>query len=290
MNNELILLLVVTLAGALLSLIGGIYLLKRGTLAKRLRVAAVPFAAGALLAAAFLDVLPEALHDGEPRMVLFAALVGFLLFLVLERSADWFHHHHDEHEKDEHSRRTVWLVVAGDTLHNLIDGLAIGAAFVISPAVGVVTALAIAAHELPQEMGDFGLMLAKGMRPRKVLVVNIVSSLATLVGAIAVYSLGSQLTEVLPLLLGLAGGFFIYIAASDIVPAIQATTGKRGTVKTVILLVGIIVVGAISSLAHSVLPEGAHGHSDHSEVEHDEEHADHEEGEDHHDDHDTHKE
>lgn len=144
MENWLLLLVVVT-TGSLLSLVGGLYLIygKRGV--TKLQKAAVPFAAGALLAAAFLDLLPEATEMGEASKIMLAALIGFIAFFVLERSLSWFHHHHDDETHGRH--QTTTLIVIGDTLHNFIDGLAIGAAFIVSPAVGVVAAIAIAAHE-----------------------------------------------------------------------------------------------------------------------------------------------
>lgn len=245
-----------------MSLVGGLYLLygKWGT-AKLLRIA-VPFAAGALLAAAFLDVLPEALEAGEVKTVLMAALGGFLFFFVLERSLSWFHHHHAEGESHSHSRRNVWLIITGDTLHNLIDGLAIGAAFLISPATGVVTTIAIAAHEIPQELGDFGLMLAKGMRKSRVLLVNILSALVTVLGASLVYGYGGELPIPEWALLAVAAGFFLYIAASDIIPTIHAEPRKRiANLQTAVLIVGVIFVGVTSQIAHSFIP-----YAEHSEV------------------------
>lgn len=261
--NDWILLLTVTTIGGLVSLTGGLYLLygKWGT-AKLLRIA-VPFAAGALLAAAFLDVLPEALEAGEVKTVLMAALGGFLFFFVLERSLSWFHHHHAEGESHSHSRRNVWLIITGDTLHNLIDGLAIGAAFLISPATGVVTTIAIAAHEIPQELGDFGLMLAKGMRKSRVLLVNILSALVTVIGASLVYGYGGDLPVPEWALLAVTAGFFLYIAASDIIPTIHAEPRKRiANLQTIVLIVGVVFVGITSQIAHSFIPHDEHSVSE----------------------------
>ena len=271
MNNWLLLLVVVTI-GSLLSLVGGLYLIygKKGT--EKLQKAAVPFAAGALLAAAFLDLLPEAIELSQPQKITLATLVGFISFFVLERSLSWFHHHHN-HEIPDGSHghhRTAALVVVGDTLHNFIDGLAIGAAFVVSPAIGIVTTLAVAAHEIPQEIGDFGLMLSKGMKKRRVVLVNVISALATVVGAALVYWLGDSLRLDEGILLAITAGFFIYIAASDIIPTIHAERRKRlANIQTVILLFGIVFVGVTSALAHEFIHnETVHGES-HSEAAHD---------------------
>ena len=257
--QDWLLLLVVVTAGSLLSLIGGLYLIygKKGV--GRLQKAAVPFAAGALLAAAFLDLLPEASAMDDAKTIMIAALAGFIAFFVLERSLSWFHHHHDD--EDDERRQTTTLIVIGDTLHNFIDGLAIGAAFVVSPAIGIVTTIAIAAHEIPQEIGDFGLMLSKGMKKKRVVLVNIISALATVVGATIIYWLGDSFALNQGILLAVTAGFFIYIAASDIIPTIHAERRKKlANLQTIILLVGIVFVGVTSSVAHGFIPEDAHHH------------------------------
>src|SRR5690606_22872811 len=121
--------------------------------------------------------------------------------------------------------------------------LAIGAAFLVSPATGIVTTIAIAAHEIPQEIGDFGLLLSKGMKRRRVLIVNIVSALVTVIGAALVYGLGDALPISQPLLLAATAGFFLYIAASDIIPTIHAEPRRAvANVQTIVLLVGVVFV------------------------------------------------
>jgi zinc and cadmium transporter len=253
MSDWLILIAAVSV-GSLLSLIGGMYLLYGKAGAKKLQRIAVPFAAGALLAAAFLDLLPEAVELGESRQVLMLALAGLVLFFVLERSLSWFHHHHDD-ESHGSRRQNVSLIVIGDTLHNFIDGLAIGAAFLVDPAVGLVTTAAIAAHEIPQEIGDFGLLLAKGMSRKNVLIVNLLSALATIIGAVLVYGFGGQIGISESVLLALTAGFFIYIAASDIIPTIHAEPQRRwANIQTAVLIMGIILVGAAANVAHGLVP------------------------------------
>jgi len=264
--NDWILLLVASTAGSLISLIGGVYLLYGKWGVEKLQRIAVPFAAGALLAAAFLDVLPEALEVGEVKVVLTTVLAGFLFFFVLERSLSWFHHHHEDSEKHSHSERNVWLIVIGDTLHNFLDGLAIGAAFLISPATGVVTTIAIAAHEIPQELGDFGLMLAKGMTKSRVFLVNIISALATVVGAVIVFGAGHNLGIPEWALLAVTAGFFIYIAASDIIPTLHAEPKRRtANIQAAVLVIGVIFVGVTAQFAHSFLPHDEHSSETHEE-------------------------
>jgi len=264
MQNWLLLLAVVA-AGSLVSLVGGLYLIygKKGV--AKLQKAAVPFAAGALLAAAFLDLLPEAGEMDTPKTVALWALCGFVGFFVLERTLSWFHHHHDDGGQHGHKRQTTSLIVIGDTLHNFIDGLAIGAAFVVSPASGIITTIAIAAHEIPQELGDFGLLLSKGMAKRKVLLVNVLSAFVTVIAAAIVYWLGDTFEINQAMLLAITAGFFIYIAASDIIPTIHAEPSRRiANIQTLVLLLGIVFVGVTSGLAHAYVPYDDHAHHEES--------------------------
>lgn len=285
--NDWILLLFVALAGSVISLLGGIYLLygKRG--AKLLQKYAVPFAAGALLAAAFVDLLPEAFGHGDARAVSLTVLIAFLAFFFLERGLSWFHHHH-EHPDEAHAGekpRSTALIIIGDTLHNFIDGLAIGAAFLVNPMLGIVTALAVAAHEIPQEIGDFGLLLARGMKKRKIVIVNLLSALATVVGAALVYGFGDALALSESLLLAVVAGFFIYIAASDIVPTIHSQSErKQANIQAIVLLFGVIFVGSTTTIAHEFIghPGHDHGHAQHAEDDHG--HDDEHHGYDHDDD------
>ena len=272
--NEWLLLIGASLIGSLFSLVGGMLLLARRLSATRVQRIAVPFAAGALLAAAFLDLLPEAVEHGSSVEVFSLVLTGFVIFFVLERFLGWFHHHH-EHGADmvKTKRRgsVKSLIVVGDTLHNAIDGMVIGAAFLADPAVGIITAIAIAAHEIPQEIGDFGVLLSLGMRRRSVLFVNIASALITVAAAALVYGLGTSLEVVEPVLLALAAGMFIYIAASDLVPTIHEEPSTRvANYQTVILLAGIFIVGLTTTFLHGYV--GATETEHHSTSEHHDEH------------------
>lgn len=265
--NDWIILIAAATIGSIISLIGGLYLLYGKWGVRKLQRVAVPFAAGALLAAAFFDLLPEAFEAGEAREVLTVTLVGFLLFFILERSLSWFHHHHEE-TGHANERQNSSLIVIGDTMHNFIDGLAIGAAFLVSPATGIVTTIAIAAHEIPQEIGDFGLLMSKGMKRRRILMVNAVSALATVIGAALVFGLGESLPVSQSLLLAATAGFFLYIAASDIIPTIHAEPKRRvANIQTIVLLVGVIFVAYTTQFAHSFLP-----HADHAQEHHETEH------------------
>lgn len=244
-------------AGSFISLLGGLYLLfgKHGV--KTLQIYSVPFAAGALLAAAFFDLLPEALASSRdnPQDALTMTLIGFLFFFILERSLSWFHHHHEEN-KTEHvlGRRNAGLIVVGDTIHNFIDGLAIGAAFLANPATGIVTTIAIAAHEIPQEIGDFGLLLAKNVSRKRVLMINVGIAVVTVLGASFVYGFGGALHMPETFLLGTTAGFFIYIAASDIIPTIHAIPSRRmANIQTLVLVAGVVAVALSINLAQRII-------------------------------------
>lgn len=253
------------LAGGLISLAGGLVLLSRKNWANNLAKYAMPFAAGALLSAVFLDLLHEGVEEAEARTVLLSALVGVLLFFFAERFLHWFHHHHQhEGERDP----AVSLIITGDIIHNALDGVAIAAAFLVSVPTGIVTTIAVAAHEIPQEIGDFGLLLAKGMKRAKVLLVNVVSALATVVAAVITFALGSADALPLGVLIGLSAGFLLYIATSDIIPDIHERAPKHRLFdwQPLLLLAGAVIVGVAIELAHGYLENGQ-GHAEHSAVE-----------------------
>ena len=187
----LVILILAIVIGSAISLSGGILLLR----AKKYRNVAIlltlPFGAGALLAAAFFDLLPEAFKLGDPRSLLLWTLAGFTLFFVLERSSSWFHHHHahqleSTQYKNAQQRR---LIVVGDIMHNAIDGFTIGAAFLVSIPTGIITTFAVSAHEIPKELGTFAMLLSRGWKDKIVIIANIATALATIVTALIIFFL-----------------------------------------------------------------------------------------------------
>ena len=245
--------LIFSLLGGVISLIGGILLLQKKSTANALAKYATPFAAGALLSAVFLDLLLEGIEITEPYTVLMAALVGIVIFFFAERFLHWFHHHH-VHE-DSKTDPSTSLVIIGDTLHNALDGVAIAASFLVSVPTGIVTTIAVAAHEIPQEIGDFGILLNKGLSRKRVLMVNIFSALATTVAALVTFALGSGERLPLGLLLGLSAGFLLYIAMSDIIPGIHESAPKKRLLdwQPILLLLGVIVVALSIQAAHKYI-------------------------------------
>jgi len=245
--------IIFTLIGSVFSLIGGIILLLKEKVAIKFSHFLAAFAAGTLLGTVFFELLPEAVHGtheaeegggGEMNIFLFT-LLGFILFYLIERSIHWYHHHQHEFD-DKKTEPTIPLVVLGDTVHNFIDGVVIAATFLVNIPLGVVTTLAVAAHEIPQEMGDFGILIHKGLERKKIILVNIMSALAALFGALITYFLGERIEGILPILLSLTAGFFIYIAASDLIPEIHHEN-RRGFAfaETALLIFGILSIWLI---------------------------------------------
>lgn len=232
----LIYILFFTFLGSIVSLIGGILLLAKEKFALKISHFLAAFAAGTLLGTAFFDLLPESLEGGGEIDIFWWTLAGILTFFLLER---FIHHHHDDPE----NKNMVPLIVVGDSIHNFIDGVAIAATFLISVPLGLITSLAVAAHEIPQEIADFGLMLHKGVKRNKVLKINFLSSLFAMVGAILTFIMRDQVQGMLPIFLSLTAGFFIYIAASDLIPEIH-NEDKRivALTETLLLLLGVLVI------------------------------------------------
>ena len=250
-----------SLIGGVFSLIGGLVLLAREQFTKGLFVHLISFAAGALLGAAFLDLFPEAIETGiGVRSVFLWALGGFVALFLIEGIVLRFHHHDEHHlsgsETDEgheeHPASTPWMLLGGDAIHNFMDGVAITAAFLVNIPLGIVTAFAVAAHEIPQEVGDFSVMLHSGWARRKVLFWNVAAALMTTAGAITAFAFRDFVEPIVGYLLALTAGFFIYIASADLIPELYRNS-KRDKLSHVMILfvLGIIVVGVLAGITKS---------------------------------------
>lgn len=205
----------------------------------------ISYAIGALLGASFLEVLPHAIEAAEsPERAAMNILAGILLFFVLEKLVLWRHchdegcqgHEHQSHDHGHDHGRSGLLILVGDTFHNFVDGVLIAAAFVESTPLGIVTALAIIAHEIPQEVGDFLILLHSGYSKTKALVFNLLSSLATLVGGMLAYAALSHMEALVPVFLALAAASMIYVAVADLIPGLHKRTELRATVQQVLLI------------------------------------------------------
>lgn len=256
---EIIWMILAIIVGSSISLLAGATIFTTKKRRRQAILLAMPFGAGALLAAAFFDLLPEAFELGDPRQLLLWTLGGFLTFFVLERSASWFHTHHEHEEGMQKDVRQRWLIIFGDLMHNAIDGVAIGAAFLANPALGVITTIAVSAHEIPKELGTFALLLSRGWKDSTVILANVATAVATIIAAVSVYLLGSQEQLPIDVLLAVTAGFFLYIAASDIIPDIHEQPHRIGMIQAFTLLLGILAVGGVIALLNAT---GLHGYAE----------------------------
>jgi len=209
----------------------------------------VSFAIGALLGAAFLEVIPHAFEKGDPHEAAGAILGGIFAFFVLEKLLIWRHCHTEDcegHDAAHDQGRSGTLIVVGDTVHNFVDGVLIAAAFLQSNELGVITAVAIIAHEIPQEVGDFLILLHSGFSRARALAMNLLSSAATVVGGVLGY-FGLQVVAGLePTLLGIVAASMIYVAVADLIPGLHRRPELRDTASQALLIaLGIAAIGAV---------------------------------------------
>lgn len=246
----------------LASLAGGVLSLAAAAFALVLRASWVPmlvsFAIGTLLGAAFLEVVPHAFESGDAHVAASSILGGILGFFLLEKLLLWRHSHdHGEsaqpHHHHEHSRAGL-LIVVGDGVHNFVDGILIAAAFLQSPELGLVTAVAIVAHEIPQEVGDFLVLLNSGYSKTKAFAMNLLSSGGTLVGGVLGYFTLQGFEDWEPVLLGVVAASMIYVAVADLIPGLHKRPELRATAMQALLIAA--GVGAIALVRVFV----GHGH------------------------------
>ena len=243
----------VSLAGGLLSVLAAAAMTFAAGV-QRVNVL-ISYAIGALLGAAFLEVLPHALEHGDPQRMTSTVLFGILVFFALEKLVLWRHCHHDHCEAhDAHAPahdhgRSGLMILVGDTFHNFVDGVLIAAAFLENTQLGIVTALAIIAHEIPQEVGDFLILLHSGYSRARALAFNLLSSLATLLGAMLAYFALSELNEWIPSLLCFAAASMIYVAVADLIPGLHKRTDLKATIQQISLIcLGIASIAVARAL------------------------------------------
>lgn len=236
---------------SIISLIGIVTISMREALLRRFLPLLVALAAGALFGGAVLHLIPEAFETLEGSTASFAILSGILVFFVLEHLLHW-HHHHRPHmgeqaceDCEERVHPMGSLVLGADVIHNMLDGAIIAGAFLVSVEVGIATTIAVALHEIPQEIGDFGILLHAGFTKAKALLANLLSALTAFAGAAAVFLFAAAAEAAIPLLSAFAGGGFLYIAAADLVPELHERAGQ-GTgniiVRMTTLLLGVAVM------------------------------------------------
>jgi zinc and cadmium transporter len=223
--------------------VGGaaLFLLFPERVRKTLVPSLISYATGTLLGAAFLGMIPHAFKHSRASSILTTILIGIVLFFLLEKLVIWRHCH--EGECEIHGTAGP-LILFGDAFHNFVDGVVIAAAFLISIPLGVATALAVIAHEVPQEIGDFAILLDSGYSRQKAFLYNILSSSATLPAAIISYFSLKATQAVIPYIIALSAGSFIYIAMADLIPELHKRFGVGTSVRQFILL--ILGIGTIS--------------------------------------------
>ncbi len=244
---------VFTFIGSILSLLGGLVLIRGRLWEGEHAVHLLAFSGGVLLATAFLDLLPEALKEaGDAGSDIFiAALLGVLVFFFLERFLLAFHpHDHNADVVEARGETLVALVLFGDGIHNFIDGFVIAGSFLVSFPVGLTTTLAVAAHEIPQEISDFSILLRR-MGASRAIWLNLLSGLTAMVGAAIALAVSGAIEEHLDLTLAFTAGMFVYISASNILPELQHVYVRERTWhEAVFLSAGVALTALLVLVLH----------------------------------------
>lgn len=245
MNPSIAALLSVTIVSAI-SLIGLISLSLGKRTVNSLLIFLVSFAVGALFGDAFIHLIPESLEKIPGRMLAPALILGgVIFFFVLEKFLRWRHCHVPEEEGHVHIHPVATMNIFGDAVHNFIDGIIIAASYSVDMQIGLATTLAVVLHEIPQEMGDFGVLVHSGMPVKKALTYNFLCSLCAIIGAAIVVAAGPSLTEIETYALPFTAGGFIYIAGSDLIPELQHELAPRKSLTqllSIVLGIGVMAL------------------------------------------------
>ncbi len=250
---------------SLVSLIGALTLTFGALSNHRVQVFLIALAAGTLLGDAFLHILPEAAAHGFGARLGGTILLGFLALFLLEVVLRRGHSHGEHHHDDEHLHPFGILNLVGDFVHNFLDGVILAAAFLVDIGLGLATTIAVVLHEVPQELGDFAILVRSGFTPAKALALNLASALAAVVGALLVLLLDVAVADLEAVALPLVAGAFIYIAAADLVPELHHHgTGRTMWVILVGLVAGLLIMaglGAIEPAIFGTAPGAGDGHA-----------------------------
>lgn len=234
-----------TLFVSLVSLIGIITLSLKHKILEKILMLLVALSAGVLMGAAFLHLLPESLEISEPTPVFISLLLGFILFFLIEKVLHWRHCHKDHCE----IHTFAYMSLFGEAIHNFIDGLIIAASFVVDIKLGFLTTLAILTHEIPQEIGDFAVLVHGGFKKSKALLYNFLTALTAVLGGIAGFILPKYIPGMTTVLLPFAAGGFLYVAASDLIPELRKEKSlKKSMLNFLVFLMGILLIYFIGML------------------------------------------
>ncbi|HVE76063.1 MAG TPA: ZIP family metal transporter [Actinomycetota bacterium] len=228
-----------------LSMVGGVTLIFSKTIVQKSLLVLISFAAGALLGDAFLHLIPEIAESprGFDLTASFSLLAGVIAFFILEKVLHW-HHSHVPSEEVLHPVAITNLV--GDALHNFVDGALIAGAFLVSPKLGLATAIAVALHEIPQELGDFAIMMHAGLRPGRALLLNLLTGLASVAGAAITLLVSQAVPQIVSVLVPVTAGGFVYIASTDLIPELhKEPEAGKSFVQLIGLLAGVGIMAAL---------------------------------------------
>ncbi len=279
--NLLFLILIFTSLGGILSVLAAsLFLLLPDHLRNKILPHGISFAIGALLAVAFWGLIPHAFEEVPPEQIQTLSgtiMLGLLLFFILEKLLIWRHCHakncvaHADIEPKEpithshgshHSAGT--FIIIGDGIHNFVDGVLIAAAFLTDIQLGIVTSLAVAAHEIPQEVGDFAILLHSGYSKSKALFYNVLASFTTIIGGLLAYYSLENLHDSLPYFLAMAASSFIYIAVADLIPSLHQKTDIKSSLQQIaLILAGVVLIISLHGVAHNIQLENNNPHSPH---------------------------
>ncbi len=236
---ELLFILLATFVVSLISFVGVICLALKENILNKILLVLIGLSAGALMGGAFLHLLPEAVEKSTGLDVYLFVLMGFILFFLIEKVLHWRHCH--KGECDVHTFQYMNLV--GDSIHNFIDGMIMAASFVVSVPLGITTTIAISTHEIPQEIGDFGVLLYGGFSKRRAITLNFVVALTAVLGGVVGYFVSSLIDNIVLFILPFAAGGFIYIAATDLVPEIRKELDMKKYMATLLVFIcGILIM------------------------------------------------
>ncbi|MDQ7091852.1 MAG: ZIP family metal transporter [Methylococcales bacterium] len=265
MNTLLLIIIFTALGGVLSVMAASLFLLLPDKQRNRILPHGISFSIGALLAVAFWGLIPHAFEELKPsefQSLSATILVGILSFFILEKLLIWRHCHHGEcdahneghesHEVKDHQAAGT-LIIIGDAIHNFVDGVLIAAAFLTDVQLGIVTSLAVAAHEIPQEVGDFAILLESGYSKKKAIIYNVLASLGTVVGGLLAYFSLENLHDKLPYFLALAASSFIYIAVADLIPSLHKKTDIKTSLQQIaLILTGVLLICTLHDMAHTL--------------------------------------
>jgi len=232
--------IIATIIDGLAALVGALTLSLRKDTFNRILMILVAFSAGALIAGAFFHIMPESLEQGvEPMQLFIIVILGFGIFFIFEKFLFWHHCHKGECDVHPYT----YLILFGDGIHNFIDGLIIAASFLVDTGFGIVTTFMIISHELPQELGDFAVLVHGGMKVKKALVYNFISQLTAVLGGVIGFFIGTSIEAFVPFILPFAAGGFIYIGASDLVPQLHGEKDiKKSLLSFALFVIGVLLM------------------------------------------------